>query len=108
MASVTGRASIGRRAMASWRTGPPSRTIRARSWSLKDGEKDSTGSETLSTSRASLSATSRGIWVEAFRVTASARRTISAASAAMTRRISAALTWSSSLSGSESMILQSL
>ena len=88
MVVVTCSDSIGRLAMATWRIGPPTRTISQRSWSVKTGEKFSMGSEMLSTSLASRIATSCGTMGELFSVTASARRTSSAASAAMMRRMS--------------------
>ncbi len=64
------------------------RTISQRSWSVKTGEKLRIGSAMLSTSCARRMATSWGTMGELFSVTESARRTSSAASFAMMRRIS--------------------
>jgi hypothetical protein len=75
---------------------------------VKAGENASSGRQTLSTSRASFTATSRGTTVELCSVSAIALRTSSAASAAITRRMSAASARSSSESGVRSMVVQSL
>ncbi len=82
--------------------------ISTRSASVKTGENSRTGVATDSTSWASLSATSRGRIVDDRKVTASARRTSSAASWAITRRISLAKARSSSDSGASSILRQSL